>query len=322
MKSTKINFKFFLYLVLILCICMTSVKSFALETYDSYKQEIERFICNLENKSNVSVTYLDDLYNPNNDSVIAKLYTLENGYAIIGAQSFQIFEYSLDASNPYKDTIGRKYYAGYFRYFDKDLNHVYTGTEFLNDSEAADFLDQETMSTRNVNTATRAANSTTRRYLSGSLSTDWVNGYCGPTSAYNMLRYMGYIPSKYYGTTGIYYLNSFMNPTGGQGVSLTTLKNGINAYMNYQGYSARVKSNSYSFYLVQNCINADEPITLGTNGGGLTSEGHVQTIHGYAIVEGSSTTYILYVNNSWGSNNVAITYTGSAPSYLKDHVYF
>ncbi len=69
--------------------------------------------------------------------------------------------------------------------------------------------------------------------------------------------------------------------------------------------------------------------TLGTNGGGLATGGHVQTIHGYKQVYygvGSEQTITLYVNNSWGKNNIAIPYDilveGDAPSYLKDHVYY
>ena len=61
----------------------------------------------------------------------------------------------------------------------------------------------------------------------------------------------------------------------------------------------------------------------------MATGGHVQTIHGYKQFYygvGSEQTITLYVNNSWGKNNIAIPYDilveGDAPSYLKDHVYY
>lgn len=76
--------------------------------------------------------------------------------------------------------------------------------------------------------------------------------------------------------------------------------------------------------LIMSEINAGRPLTLGTSGGGLASGGHVQTVHGYYNVNIVTKPYYytIYVNNSWGKNNVAISYEDTTPSYLKDHVYF
>lgn len=109
---------------------------------------------------------------------------------------------------------------------------------------------------------------------------------------------------------------------------MSSLKNGINNYLStsYQhgGLYGTVTSCSYSYDIVKSNINYNKPISLGTNGGGLATGGHVQTIHGYKTEQLSASIiqYTLYVNNSWGDNNIALTYINTPPTYLKDHVYF
>ena len=49
-------------------------------------------------------------------------------------------------------------------------------------------------------------------------------------------------------------------------------------------------------------------------------EGHVMTIHGYVQTIGDH--YVVYVNDSWGNNDVAYSYDYSPPTNFKDHVYF
>lgn len=290
-----------------------------------YKNKIFSFISCLEGTNDLSISFVDDLFEPEDNTIIAKLYSVNDGYAIIGKNSLEVYEYSISATNPYLNTKGKKYYSGYFEYFDSEFKHIYNSYLYHSNSSSLEFIQEEKSSPlSNVVSYNAVPRANSYKKLSKSLPTDWINGYCGPTSAYNMLAYKGYVPDYLMpGTVCINFINNLINPNGGSGVTLTSLKNGMNDALEYLGYSKRVASSSYSFNLVKRCINKDEPLTLGTSGGGLAQGGHVQTIHGYGeILVSSSPTYVLYVNNSWGKNDVSISYTGNTPAYLKDHVYY
>ena len=273
------------------------------------------------------------LIDPYTNQVKYILYVFELGYAIIDIVDFYVCEYSVCSSNPYLVSLESQqlYYIaplGYYCLENGNYRHILSNELISISSQAVPttLLDINSMCQKINNlkspssTYSIAATIETERYLSSSLATDWVNGYCGPTSAYNMLKYRGLVESGYTGQQLIYRISSYT----GSSVDLTSLTNGINLYLSYAGFSNKVASTSYSFNKVMTEINANRPLTLGTNGGGLASGGHVQTIHGYYkySIGTSITYYTLYVNNSWGQNGVAITYETTTPSYLKDHVYY
>lgn len=283
---------------------------------------VGNYISSLENTVISDVIFLDNLYSPQNDNVIARLYRVGDGYAIIGINTLNVYEYSLSSANPYSSVSGKKYYGGYFEYYDSNKRHIYEGYAFTPSASLNEITDKETSPTSKLHVSDEPLampRANARGQLNGTLSTAWINGKCGPTSAYIMLQYKGYIDTSMTANETINYLDGLMGP-----VSLSTLKSGTNKALSNWGYSVRVSSASYSFSLVKSQIDRNKPLTLGTNGGGLATDGHVQTIHGYAeqLITRSTTAYVLYVNNSWGQNNVAISYQGSAPSYLKDHIYF
>lgn len=309
-----------------------------IEPIDSkyYEKFIKDYIYALE-EINPSVTFKDVLYDPYGNSKIAYLYSVENGYAIIGIDSMNIYEFSLSTDNPYRSVIGKKYYSGYFEYYDSSKVHIYEKYKFSDESSMMFGMEKNTsLSVQKNSRDDFVIKANSVKKLSRALPTDWVNGYCGPTSAYNMLKYKSYVPLSYTsGTDAIKYINSLINPNGGSGVSLSTLTNGMNKALSNWGYVKRVSSTSYSFPLIKQQINKDCPLTLGTSGGGLATGGHVQTVHGYAELTVSTTsistlnmptatspTYVIYVNNSWGKNDVTLSYTGNPPTYLKDHVYY
>lgn len=281
----------------------------------------------------------DVLYDCHTKLPTAIIYTLESGYAIFMIEGAYVCEYSETDPNPYqsvqKDSL--LYYAGPFEYLVYSNNHfinILTNETFVPTESKNSFILNEQSSLiaeTNIQDKIDALNNnsvgTTRavtqsKKLPRALSTSWINGYCGPTSAYNMLKYRNLVESGYTGTQLINRISTYT----GTGVSLSSLKNGINNYLSDKiNTSVRVSSCNYSFSKVVSEINAGRPLTLGTNGGGLATGGHVQTIHGYhreSVGTGTIEYFTLYVNNSWGSNNVAIAYEDSAPSYLKDHVYF
>ena len=300
-----------------------------------------------ENK-NVTVDYVKELKSTESDDSIAVCLSLNDntGYVIADIKTFDIYEHSLYNIEPYYEYDKNLYYCGIGEYYYKnstDFIHMYSGERIpvklfsssLLNKQAKEFYavrEEKPLSDLHqkidkLNKLQNRKSATYSKYLTSSLATDWINGYCGPTSAYNMLKYRNLI-----------YASASLTPTEqiqriarytGTGVSLSSLKNGINTYLYECGYSASVGSSSYSFNLVKTQIGKNRPLTLGTNGGGLATGGHVQTIHGYKQVYygvGSEQTITLYVNNSWGKNNIPIPYDilveGDAPSYLKDHVYY
>src|SRR5665647_2502989 len=64
----------------------------------------------------------------------------------------------------------------------------------------------------------------------------------------------------------------------GDGVNLTSLRSGTNAYLIAAVYSQRVNSSLYSFPRIMSEINANRPLTLGIDIS--VGKGHVMTIHG------------------------------------------
>ena len=154
--------------------------------------------------------------------------------------------------------------------------------------------------------------------LSGSLSTINKSGYCGPTSAHCVLKYEGKLRGGAYNNTSeIVVISTYT----GVGVSIFSLTAGVQAYMDTYGISGYALWVPYSWSSVVNKINSNKPITLGTSGGGIATGGHVRTIHKYF---NTGNDYLLYVNDSWGNNNVTIAYNttySGPPSYLSDHMW-
>ena len=166
---------------------------------------------------------------------------------------------------------------------------------------------------------TNATTILAERYLSGGLSTAWINGYCGPTSAHAMLRYLGFTDRSVSTHDMIILISTYTDRL----VSVSELRNGMNQYLLDKGYNATVYSCNYNFNRVMQEINSSQPILMFTFGGGLTSGNHVQTIHGYKQTsDGNNITNTLIVNNSWGENGCYIPYTNSVPSYLGNHIYY
>lgn len=297
---------------------------------------VEKFINYIEGTT-ITTTDVISLQDISDNQIIAVCYTLSTGgYAIIDAKTNLIYEYSVEATNPYKGQNAPYYYAGPFNYFVKKTSGVFVhtrdnGISANNESIASstsEFTDYRE-SIRNVDSLgkkiteleTRSENSKmayTSGYLTSSLSTLWLNGYCGPTAAHCVLKYEGKLRSDAYNSTAEIQLISTYT---GVGVNLYTLMYGIQDYLDAYNISATSVSSPYNWSLIENRITANKPLTLGTSGGGLAEGGHVQTIHGYF---NSGNDYLLYVNDGWGNNYISIVYNttnNGVPSYLKDHVY-
>ena len=279
---------------------------------------------------------------------IAFSFEEEKGFAIIGIDNLYLYEASFEESSPYMDVdiTYNVYYNGYFEYFFKkdgkfirteSAEQINQSTKVCESEQCYDSLisvmdessinvvftnaqKMEMISRLKDNDLSRATIPFKR--ISGILSTSWENGLCGPTSAFVMLKYKGRVESGYTDSYNIYKISEFT----GREVTLTTLKNGINEYLNAKGFSGSVASSGFNFTLVRNEINSNEPLTLGTSAhyeDGEYKVGHVQTIWGYeATYDGTFTTYIMYVNDSHGSNGDIISYRTTPNSWLADHVYF
>lgn len=311
----------------------------AFDEADSGALYVEEFIFIVES-TETQVTDAIDLYDITSGRVIAVCYTLSTGgYAILDIETNVIYEYSLETTSPYYGQSKACYYAGPNNYFTEESNSLFIHTKDSSiKAKAADI----TMSTsdfsdyrasiRNVTPLSKkisdlkdAKMNPTRRspvYLTNSLSTLNESGYCGPTSIHCVLKYQGKLrnpPAP--GSGEIIEISGYT----GQTVNLASLVSGTYQYLVQNSIYGSVGSSSYNWSLVTTRILADKPITLGTSGGGLATGGHVQTIHGYnsVSVPPNLVIYTLYVNDSWGNNNITLTYDNQSgtPSYLKDHVY-
>ena len=297
---------------------------------------VESYI-SFNEKINVNTTAHIKLRDINTSQTIATCYTFSTGgYAIVDTPNNRIYEYSLTNSSPYFGQKGNCYYGGPFNYFIKSgsnfihtLDHsevseselikkVAKFTQYRASSKNSKSISEKLKELDSAKKSFSITSSASQRDLYGSLSTAWVSSYCGPTSAYIVLEYMGKLRANHSDPEGeIIYISGFT----GKGVNLDSLRNGITNYLSTHSLSGTAYSCSYSFNTVKSKINVNTPITLGT-------DGHVQTIHGYRLetISVNNKIYTLYTNDSWGSNDVAITYeinpdTPYPPSYLNDHVY-
>lgn len=329
--------KKFLALVLIICMVFTlSVTSYAAED-NLLKQYAQEYICLLEGRNDISLTNGKVLKSATTNTPIAMCYSInESGYVIVDVNDYNVLEYCLDGFNPYNNAEGELYYAGLFEYYCGSGNQLkYTLDETVKSdlsevaAQTADFAAaiQQSDSSLQQKTAEVASARVQRaspisHSLSGTLSTGNLSGYCGPTSAFNMLTYKGMLHSGISGGSAGH-IRRIADYTGME-VTLSSMKNGMNNYIaDGSVKSPKVTSSTYSFNRVITEIKRNSPISLGTNGGGLATGGHVQTIHKVTMLDTTGTVrYTLYVNNGWGQNNVAIPYDNTPPSYLKDHVYF
>jgi len=331
--STRKSFIVCLATILLL----VSLQSISFASTDLHAQYVGELISYIE-ETPVTADSVIDLRDISSKQIIAACYTLSTGgYAIIDLQINMVYEYSLDTASPYHGVSTACYYAGPNNYFTEESPGLFVHTK--NISIAVDAVSiARSMSDFSSYRASRSNIKSLREKLAdledarqnpmrpsetgsltSSLSTLWVNDYCGPTSMHCLLKYQGKLRSPNTGTTDEIYLIAGYT---GQYVNLDTLVSGTKAYLKAYGISGTVYSSSYNYSTIKSRIDANKPITLGTNGGGLVSGGHVQTIHKYSrLFLGGDDIYTLYVNDSWGSNNITITYEWTPPSYLKDHVY-
>lgn len=305
-----------------------------------YQEYVKYYLQTNENYTPVFTGY-KTLLDVDTNEPVAYCFEFNNGYVIIDISAMSVYEYSLSTPSPYLGfNTGELYYNGPISYYfkldcdfvhtyaelDEEGNFTYTipvnemssvisGDTTLTDAQKTErLLHKKRVYETNIETIVEQGS------INGTLSTAWINGYCGPTSAHTMLRYLGFTDRSREQHAVIQELTSYT----GVEVTLESLRNGINNYLSTHNYSARVSSCSYNFNRVKSEINNNQPLTLGTYRGGLApGGGHVQTIHKYVVTyDLINTTYKLYVNNSWGSNNVVISYENGAPSWLSDHVYY
>lgn len=167
------------------------------------------------------------------------------------------------------------------------------------------------------------------KVLRNSLTSSYLNsidgvGCCGPDAAYAVFQYMGKLRSS-----AADYKDEikYISTLTGVATTLSNMKKGMQDYLKNNSISGTVYSMNYSFPKVKEYITANKPITLGTNGGGLSTGGHIQTIYGYyhEVISSRNQIYILKIH-SWGKSAYSITYeinpnTSYPPTYLKDHIY-
>jgi len=300
---------------------------------------VEEFIRFIEGES-VKTKDVINLLDINSREVIAVCYTLSTGgYAIIDIHTNIIYEYSLDAPSPYEGQTTPCYYDGPNNYFVESSRGIYTHTKnnlicvSATDVSTSKFSDYRE-SIKNISplsekiadletARTNPSRAAIQGSLTSTLSTLWINNMCGPTSIHCMLKYQGKLRNPPATGTGEITEISKYIPSA---LNLADFVSGTQAYLNANKISGTVRSSStYSWSLVASRINANKPITLGTSGTN-GSDGHLQVIHKYysdIIPPSNEQIYILYVNNSHGSNNVALAYynTTGVPSNFVDHFY-
>lgn len=277
----------------------------------------------------------------------AYLYEINNtGYAILNLADWTVSEYSLSVPSYYSNIKGRKYYSGIFRYFFSDNDTIYSLPEqktisselraeyanaYCQDYRAISEFEKQSLmqSYETTSASTNSVLTTSSNSLPHSLSTGYKNNYCGPTAIATMMWYYGtYVNSRYKGgnSTKTALINSLINYIDNP-VSLSTLKKGCNDFFTDFVISNTAYSCSYSFSRVVSCIDSGKPITIGGSASAFdpsnTGGGHIGVVHGYSYTTNPGDPYyVLKVNDSWGHNNVSISYYRSAPSTLADHIYF
>ena len=330
------------FILLITTVPIVQASPTNLSLSDLRRDYVEKYI-NFVEGTTITAIAEANLLDVANSQVIAVCYSLSSGgYAIIDIQTNLIYEYSLEADSPYSRQTEPYYYAGPNNYFVKENSslfvHTIDNTLKANTTSVvvattgfsdyrASINSVRSLEDKIADLVAAEANPTraiAQGNLTSALSTDYLNGFCGPTSMYNLLKYQGKIrnPPSPTPIDEIVIIATYTGIT----VSLSSLVNGTINYLQNYNVVGTVFYCNYSWAMIVNRIGMNRPITLGTNGGGLATGGHVQTVHGYYSNDiPTSLVYIriIYVNNGWGSNNIAITYDNAygVPSYLKDHVY-
>lgn len=305
-----------------------------------YQQYVKEFLEVYEGITPVFTGYRT-LLDVETDLPVAYCFEFNNGYIIVSINSMTVYESSLSSASPYANITYDTpvYYNGAIEYYVKS-NNIYFHTlsrnietneyEYtISENEITSTMsgDAEITHEQKINKIqgikqTNQSNSATvigERQLNGSLTTAWVNGYCGPTSAHCMLRYLGFTDRSVSTHDMIMLISEYT----GRAVSLNSLRNGMNNYLRDHGYSATVYSCNYSIERVVNEIDSNQPLTISRMSG---SVGHVMTAHGYRIVRNENTAqyvYTIYVNESYGVNGVQLWYDNyNTPHNFVDHVYY
>lgn len=302
-----------------------------------YQEYVKYYLQANENYTPVFTGY-KTLLDVDTNEPVAYCFEFNNGYIIIDISAMSVYEYSLSTPSPYLGmNTSALYYNGPIAYYyklgsdyvhtyaelDEEGNFTYTvpvnemSSVISDDAILTDTQKTEKLLSMKSVYETNATVILAEGYLSGGLTTAWLNGYCGPTAAHCMLRYMWYTNRSLSTNEVIMTIATYT----GRDVTLDSLRDGMNQYLWSKGYNDTVVSCSYNFNRVMQEINSNEPLSLGQSG---STTGHVMTIHGYKKTQSDTVTtnYYLYVNNSHGSNSVTITYVNEKPSYLIDHVYF
>ena len=355
MKRTKRTL-----LALLLCACMllpmfstaASAADITTSNIALAEEYLELFIQSGDNVV-VDAQYCADLRSSVDNQPFAYLFTLGNdGYAIVGMESFQVFEYAFEGGNPYAGYAQPYYYDALLEHhviIDGRYTSIETGlsvpvengsfSAFTVSAEAQNLLkeyDEETemtsvqkadaVSSLHADVRTGDARSSTSGSLTGALSTvSHSGGWCGPNAAFVTLQYRGYVQNS-----GVYIVRLAdyvcrQVPTNDSAPALvSTMQVGMNEYLlEHHNIGYAFSFQGYTWSRVTSSINANLPVILETDGGGITTGWHFQTIHEYYSSTGSNgtTTYRLFVN-SWGQNGQMITYRDSVPSYIDRIIFY
>lgn len=280
--------------------------------------------------------YYEMLYNVN-DEVVAVIVTFEEGgYIILDEENGGMYEANMDGDFPFVDGY-KIYYLTHLNYYYKINNTFIHAYEYeQNTSETRSItIDENNVDefyayaqTLSLPSTYELTNALTRSSvvsggLTYDLATDWINGKCGPTSAYIILEYIGAMPiTGLNAEESINVMDDYIGVT-----SLQTLRDGMNDYCDDYNVNASFSMKSeFDINIVTDSIDNDLPIQMG---GSIfptdpTSYGHSVVIHGYKLIYyPAALQCTLSINNSWGDNDVLVTQDLlSMTDYWSDHVYF
>ncbi|RNI14132.1 hypothetical protein EFE42_05865 [Methanohalophilus sp. RSK] len=281
-----------------------------------------------ESKELISPIPLNNL----NGELEAVSFSMKNGgYIIINVNDLSVPEFSLEGKSPFSDSDKTYAYNGPLAYMedkqgelfqigmrnavDKAVTpeYVYAVVSVDKDKKLADLKAlNNRMSRRSIGSGS----------LDDSLRT-WEddNIFCGPIAAGITLIYFDdqhdddFVDSSNENQGDLLSLIINDGYIPNQGTDTSTVKNGLNDYLddrNLDDYSADSRY-SFSFSDLKSLINSDKPVIVDTDNH-PTYEEHWIIAHGY--VELINYKYMI-VNNGWGGNNVNVAVDG----YIDDMVY-
>ena len=226
-------FSMFLVFVVV-CVNVITISALNSDSYTELQTSMElvqQYISRIE-KINIIASKPIKLYDVFTDQLIAYKFSINSrGYAIINLNNDSINEYSLFSDNPvYDNQISLYYYGGLFNYYEKVGSDIYS-VEPSNDLSKKVYtkisnaqkqkisnsyhetvipvtsIEQLSILKSSSNASFMSRTSTISRQLVTPLCTDWVNGFCGETAIYTMLKYRGLTLDQY---TPTFHINSIL----------------------------------------------------------------------------------------------------------------